>query len=75
MPVNLSIKNAPDDVVRRLKRRAKKNRRPLHEEVLAILAKAVRSRDILTPGQVLAEVRRQGEPRQVINERLHPRGR
>jgi len=36
MPVNLSIKNAPDDVVERLRRRAAKNHRSLQGELLAI---------------------------------------
>jgi plasmid stability protein len=58
MPINLSIKNAPDDVVRRLKERAKKNHRSLQGEVLAVLEEAVGVRRALTPGQVLAEVQR-----------------
>ena len=43
MPVNLSIKNAPDEIVRLLKERAKKRHRSLQGEVLAILEEAVRS--------------------------------
>lgn len=58
MPVNLSIKNAPDEIVRLLKERAKKRHRSLQGEVLAILEDAVRSPRGLTPRQVLAEVER-----------------
>jgi plasmid stability protein len=55
MAINLSIKNAPDDVVRRLKERATR-----HGELLAILEDAVRPPAVLTPEDVLAEVRRLG---------------
>ena len=37
MPVNLSIKNAPDDVVARLRERAAKHHRSLQGELLAII--------------------------------------
>ena len=37
MAVNLSIKNAPDDMVRRLKERAARHHRSLQGELLAIL--------------------------------------
>ncbi|MBF0306873.1 MAG: Arc family DNA-binding protein [Alphaproteobacteria bacterium] len=60
MPSNLSIKNAPDDVVRRLKERAAAHHRSLQGELLAILEDAVREPAMLTPDDVLAEVRRMG---------------
>jgi antitoxin FitA len=60
MPTNLSIKNAPDDVVTRLKERAAKNHRSLQGELLAIIEKAVREPARLTPREALAEVRRLG---------------
>ncbi|RBP15630.1 Arc-like DNA binding dprotein [Roseiarcus fermentans] len=60
MPVDLSIKNAPDDVVQRLRRRAERNRRSLQGELLAILEEAVRPERSLSPGELLAEVRRLG---------------
>ena len=60
MPVNLSIKNAPDDVVERLRRRAERNHRSLQGEMLAILEDAVRPERSLSPGELLAEVRRLG---------------
>lgn len=56
--VNLSIKNAPDDVVRRLKARAARHHRSLQGELLAILEDAVGPPRQLTVDEVLAEVRR-----------------
>lgn len=57
MPVNLSIKNAPDDLVARLKERAAKNHRSLQGELLAIIEEAVRARRKLTPDEILAKVK------------------
>ena len=58
MPVNLSIKNAPDEIVARLKERAAKHHRSLQGELLAIIEEAVRTPRRLTPKDVLAAVRR-----------------
>lgn len=60
MPVTLSIKNAPDDVVQRLRERAERNHRSLQGELRAIIEDAVRERRTYTPAEVLAEVRRLG---------------
>ena len=60
MPVTLSIKNARDDVVRRLKARAARNHRSLQGELLAIIEEAVRDEAPLEPRDVLAEVQRLG---------------
>jgi plasmid stability protein len=60
MPVNLSIKNAPDDIVRRLKARAKRNHRPLRGELLAILEEAVSKESPLSVEDLLQEVSRLG---------------
>ena len=60
MPVNLSIKNAPEDVVARLRRRAERHHRSLQGELLAIIEEAVRSEQELSPGELLLEVRRLG---------------
>lgn len=60
MSVNLSIKNAPDDLVATLKLRAKRNHRSLQGEVLAILEEAARTPRRLTPMQLLEEVRKLG---------------
>jgi plasmid stability protein len=58
MPVSLSIKNAPDEMVKRLKQRAQRHHRSLQGEVMAILEEAVGTSRPLTPDEVLAEVRR-----------------
>ncbi|HVY16096.1 MAG TPA: Arc family DNA-binding protein [Rhodopila sp.] len=60
MPVNLSIKNAPDDVVDRLRQRAERHHRSLQGELLAIIEEAVQAERQLSPRQFLAEVRRLG---------------
>ncbi len=60
MPVTLSIKNAPDEVVQRLRRRAERHHRSLQGECLAVIEAAVRSEQDLSPAELLAEVRRLG---------------
>ncbi len=59
MPTNLSIKNASDDVVRRLRLRATRNHRSLQGELMAIIETSV-DEPKLSPLQLLAEVRRLG---------------
>jgi antitoxin FitA len=60
MPVNLSIKNAPDEIVRKLRERAKRHHRSLQGELLAILEDSVRAEDRLSPDELFAEIRRLG---------------
>jgi antitoxin FitA len=60
MPVNLSIENAPDEVVERLRARAARHHRSLQGELLAIVEEAVRPAGSLTPDEILAEIRRLG---------------
>ncbi|HEU4383546.1 MAG TPA: Arc family DNA-binding protein [Anaeromyxobacteraceae bacterium] len=62
MPVNLSIKNAPDDVVRRLKERAARHHRSLQGELMAIVESAARQEaaGLLTPRQALERARAAG---------------
>ena len=60
MPVNLSIKNAPDEVVRRLRERAAKHHRSLQGELLAIVEAAVQVDRPASASEILAEVRRLG---------------
>jgi antitoxin FitA len=57
MPVNLSIKNAPDDVVKRLRARAARHHRSLQGELMAIIEEAVGPARRLTPEEVLSRVR------------------
>ena len=60
MPVNLSIKNAPEDVVQRLRERAERHHRSLQGELMAIIEAAVRVDRPISTAQILAEVRRLG---------------
>ncbi len=60
MPVNLSIKNAPDDVVERLRARAASHHRSLQGELMAIIEAAVKPPQQLSPMELVAEVRRRG---------------
>lgn len=60
MPVNLSIKNAPDDVVERLRARAVRNHRSLQGELMAIIEAAAREPQRASVDQILDEVRKLG---------------
>lgn len=60
MPVSISIKNAPDDLVRLLKERAQRNHRSMQREALAILEEAVRKPERLTVDELLTKVRKLG---------------
>ena len=60
MPVNLSVKNVPDDVAEKLRRRAKANNRSLQGELLAVLQDAVSSPRKLSASELLQVVRASG---------------
>ena len=60
MPTNLSIKNAPDHVVQRLRQRAERHHRSLQGELLAIIEAAAREDQPAAPSDILAEIRRLG---------------
>ncbi len=60
MPVDLSIENAPDHIVERLRQRAKRHRRSLESELLAIIETAALEDQHARATEVLAEVRRLG---------------
>jgi antitoxin FitA len=60
MPVTISIKNAPDELVARLKSQAKKHRRSLQGEVLAILEGAATPPSGRTLREVFEEVKQLG---------------
>jgi antitoxin FitA len=60
MPINLSIKNAPEHVVKRLRQRAERNHRSLQGELLAIIEAAAQEDRPANPVDVLADVRRLG---------------
>ncbi len=58
MPINISIKNAPDDLVKLLKERAQRNHRSMQGEALAILEEAVCKPKGLTIDELLAKARK-----------------
>ena len=60
MPVNLSIKNVPDDIAERLRRRAARHHRSLQGELLSILEDSVSQEKLLSPDDLLAELKRVG---------------
>ncbi|MEJ0064525.1 MAG: Arc family DNA-binding protein [Caulobacteraceae bacterium] len=60
MPVNLSIKNAPDQVVERLRRRAERNHRSLQGELMAIIEAATMTEKVLSPVDLVKEVQKLG---------------
>jgi plasmid stability protein len=57
MPVNLSIKNVPDELAEQLRRRARQSHRSLQGELMAILEASVHDPVPLTPLEVLEIVR------------------
>ena len=70
MPVNLSIKNVPDQIADMLRQRAATHHRSLQGELLAILEDAVVAPPTsLTAAQVLARVRSNGivTPAEAVN--------
>ncbi len=58
--MNLSIKNAPPELVDRLRERAERHHRSLQGELMAIIEAAVGEDQFLTPMELLAEVERSG---------------
>ena len=46
MPVNLSVKNVPDDLVEKLRKRAKRHHRSVQGELMAILEEATGPRKL-----------------------------
>jgi plasmid stability protein len=60
MAVNLSIKNAPDHVVERLRRRAERNHRSLQGELMAIIEAAAMAEGKLSPVEFVKEVQKLG---------------
>jgi plasmid stability protein len=60
MPLNLSIKNVPDELVERLRRRAAASHRSMQGELMAMLEEALTERGPLTPKEVLVRVREMG---------------
>jgi plasmid stability protein len=53
MPINLSIKNVPDELAAQVKKRAAKNHRSLQGELVAIIESAVKNDKLLSPLEYL----------------------
>ena len=73
MPVNLSIKNVPDEWAEILRKRAARSHRSLQGELMSILESAVNEEPAMTVSEVLAEIRelgleRHSEATQMIRE-------
>lgn len=60
MPVNLSIKNAPEKIVRKLKLRAERNHRSLQGELMAIITEAAERPEPITLAELVSRGRRRG---------------
>ncbi|MGH8397652.1 MAG: FitA-like ribbon-helix-helix domain-containing protein [Gammaproteobacteria bacterium] len=60
MGVNLSIKNAPEAVVKRLKIRAVRHHRSLQGELIAILETVANEEALLDTAAMMSEVQRLG---------------
>jgi plasmid stability protein len=58
--MNLSINNAPDAVVEKLRERAKRNHRSLQGELLAIIEATAVEEKSKTPAEILSEIRKLG---------------
>ncbi|MCE5253670.1 MAG: hypothetical protein LLG45_05605 [Actinomycetia bacterium] len=58
MPVNLSIKNVPDDVIRGLRNRAAANQRSLQQELLDVLRQAAEGQKEVTIDVLLEHAQR-----------------
>ena len=65
MPVSLSIKNVPDEVVERLRERAERNRRSLQGELLDVVERAADEPPTLT----LREIYERGLARGLSSKR------
>jgi len=73
MPVNLSIKNVPDEIADELRERAARNHRSLQGELMAIIEEAAGKKSPLTPSEFLAGIRTLGlrtpaESRSMVRE-------
>lgn len=54
MPVNLSVKNVPETLAARLRRRAERNHRSLQGELMAILETAANEPAVVQTGSTIA---------------------
>lgn len=56
--MNISIKNAPEELVEKLKARAARHRRSLQGELLTILEEAVEPKRKLSAEEIMAELKK-----------------
>ena len=73
MPVNLSIKNVPDEIAEELREKAARNHRSLQGELMAIIEEAAGKKSPLTPSEFLDGIRTLGlrtpaESRSMVRE-------
>jgi plasmid stability protein len=78
MPINISIKNVPDDIAEELRARAARNHRSLQGELMAIIEEAAGPKSPLSPSEFLAGVRALGlrtpsEARTMVRENRNGR--
>ena len=60
MPVNLSIKNVPDETAEELRKRAARNHRSLQGELMVILEEAAGKSSPMSPSEFMAGLRALG---------------
>jgi plasmid stability protein len=78
MPVNISIKNVPDDLAARLRAQAARHHRSLQGHLMALLEQSVAVEERVTPGDILRRVRElrlETEPEAVAMVRADRDGR
>ena len=57
MSVNFSIKNVPDEIAEKIKRRAAKHHRSLQGELMSIIEAAAATNEPMTPSELLEAIR------------------
>ena len=57
MPINLSIKNVPDDLAEEVRKRAAKHHRSLQGELISILEETIAQEKRMSPARLLKELR------------------
>jgi plasmid stability protein len=65
MPVNLSIRNVPDEIAEKLRTRAEHNHRSLQGEMMALLEQSVANRGL---GEEAREFQSQNRPKLTLEE-------
>lgn len=58
MPVNLSIKSVPDELVEKLRRKAEKNHRSLQGELMTILEETLGHSEVLSAHESIQKLKK-----------------